>query len=169
MASIYDKIMSAKELLDEVKVHGISTKTEDICRVQDIFGHSAVEELVALANDNGMNGSWSTGRSGTQAIFYQVLFIIWNWEDATRFYNQHTNPERKELTELRKKLSDEMEEHKKTIHSYEDVMKNAFTLSAQVAELEAKIQKMKEAREADKLAIMELKAKLYDMMMEGKA
>ena len=29
-----------------------------------------------------------------------IAFSIWNWEDATRFWNQHTNPEHAELKEL---------------------------------------------------------------------
>lgn len=46
MESIYDGIKTAKELLEAVSVQGLSTKTEDICRAQDIFGRSTTEELV---------------------------------------------------------------------------------------------------------------------------
>ena len=53
MASEYDNIKTAKDLITEVRIHGLSLAQEDICRAQDIFGHSTIEELVALANDNG--------------------------------------------------------------------------------------------------------------------
>lgn len=45
MASQYDSIKTAEELLKEVAAHGLSTKPEDICRAQDIFGRSEVKEL----------------------------------------------------------------------------------------------------------------------------
>lgn len=48
MASQYDRIKTAEELLKEVAAHGLSTKPEDICRAQDIFGHSEVKELTAI-------------------------------------------------------------------------------------------------------------------------
>lgn len=166
MASIYDKINTAKELLTEVSIHGLSTKVEDICRAQDIFGHTAIEDLVALANDNGMNGSMSTGRRGTQALFYQVAFAIWHWEDATRFYNQHTNKEFIAGREAADKLRAEMREHAETKKNLETALQNARTLNSQIADLQKQIQKMKESGDADKLAIMELKSKLYDLMME---
>lgn len=101
MASQYDSIKTAEELLKEVAAHGLSTKPEDICRAQDIFGRSEVKELIRLANDNGRlngfdgepdpRGTYSSGRVGLSKYFYQVAFKIWSWEDATRFYNQHSN------------------------------------------------------------------------------
>ena len=69
--SKYDSIETAAELVAEVQAHGLSTAQEDICRAQDIFGHTSVEELAHLANDIGRNnaqgepdphGSWSSGR-----------------------------------------------------------------------------------------------------------
>ena len=101
MASQYDSIKTAEELLKEVAAHGLSTKPEDICRAQDIFGRSEVKELIRLANDNGRlngfdgepdpRGTYSSGRVGLSKYFYQVAFKIWSREDATSFYNQHTN------------------------------------------------------------------------------
>ena len=35
MTSIYDEIKTARELVIFVKNHGLSTKTEDICKAQD--------------------------------------------------------------------------------------------------------------------------------------
>ena len=74
MASKYDSIKTAKDLVSEVMMHGFSLNQEDICRAQDIFGHSTIEELVNLANDIGRNdengtpdpkGTWSSGRRRT--------------------------------------------------------------------------------------------------------
>lgn len=101
--SMYDSIKTAAELVAEVQIHGLSTAQEDICRAQDIFGHTAVDELARLANDIGRNngqgepdpnGTWSSGRRGTQSTFYSILVNIWHWEEVTRFWNLHTNPER---------------------------------------------------------------------------
>lgn len=193
--SIYDKINTAKDLLTEVTIHGMSTNTEDICRAQDIFGHTAIEDLVALANDNGMNGSWSTGRRGTQSVFYQVAFAIWHWEDATRFYNEHTNPvfgmlkqQKDELKvqaedlkarvseiqeELGSKLQAEMEEHSATKKSLQEQVQNneighkeVLAERVRANDAEAKVRKMEADIHDRDMQIMALKAKLYDMMME---
>lgn len=99
--SIYDEITSAKDLVLEVKAHGLSTKLEDICRAQDIFGNSTVEELESLATDNGRYdrhgnpdpfGSCVSGKGGTQETFYQIIFTIWSWQEAAKYYNEHSNP-----------------------------------------------------------------------------
>ena len=89
MASIYNNIGTAKELIADVKAHGFNTDIENICRAQDIFGHSSVEELAALANEN-------------QNTFYMILFKIWNWREATTFYNEHSNPD--DVRTLKKRI-----------------------------------------------------------------
>lgn len=173
MASKYDNIKTAKDLVSEVMMHGLSLNQEDICRAQDIFGHSTIEELDALANDIGRNdehgnpdpkGTWSSGRRGTRSTFYQIAFNIWNWEDATRFWNEHSNPAMDALrvaeTEARaaKKKIDQMNEANESLRQ-------------KAAELDADrnkyVQKEFEARAALKEAeaeIIRLKARLFDMM-----
>lgn len=108
--SRYDTIYTARALVREVMAHGLSTRQEDLVRIQDLFGNSTIDELVDLANDIGRNnadgepdpeGSWSSIRRGTRDTFYMILFSVWNWEDAVRFYNQHTNPDRKTIEELK--------------------------------------------------------------------
>ena len=42
MASIYDSIKTADELVRHVMYHGFSTKDDDISRAADIFGHTAI-------------------------------------------------------------------------------------------------------------------------------
>lgn len=103
--SKYDKIETAAELIAEVAAHGLSMAQDDICRAQDIFGRTPIGELARLANDIGRNnengepdpeGSWSSGRKGTQETFYSIAFSIWHWQQATAFYNEHTNPDMKQ-------------------------------------------------------------------------
>ncbi len=177
MASIYDSIKTPRELLETVTIHGLSTATDDICRAQDIFGNAPLDNLVALATDNGRrndkgepdpNGSWSSGKQGMQSTFYMVLFHIWNWEDATRFYNQHSNPEYanlkkeaqtvKKLTEtieLANRNNEILKSNAETMEQMLDAAKSENnSLQAKVAEQEAEIQK--------------LKARLYDLMVERK-
>lgn len=172
MSSIYDNIKTAADLVHEVMAHGMSTKIEDICRVQDIFGHSTIEELDGLANDTGMNdengspdpkGTWSSGRRETRSTFYSILFQIWNYEEATRFWNQHTNPDYEELKVLReecnglRKRNAELEERRAEL--LEDSKRGAEYITEQVNRI-AELEKTVSDAEAE---IVRLKAKLYDL------
>lgn len=171
--SIYDKITTAKDLILEVKAHGLSTNLEDMCRAQDIFGNSTVEELEALATDNGRRdtdgnpdqfGSWSSGKEGTQKTFYQIIFTIWSWEEATKYYNEHSNPFYIEGREAVKtcdalkaeiaRKDDSISVLNGTVVEYKEALNEQYELSDELkTELEAK--------EAE---IIKLKARLYDLM-----
>lgn len=173
MASIYDEIKTATDLVREVMLHGLSTKQEDICRAQDIFGRSSIEELVSLANDNGMNdeygnpdpkGSWSSVRKGTRNTFYSIAFSIWNWEDATRFWNQHTNPDKEMLSKtyeenaaLKKQNATLAERRNQLLEEVKEAANKWQSTYEQFREQEARAIKA----EAE---IVQLKAKLYDLM-----
>lgn len=172
--SKYDSIQTAAELVSEVRFHGLSTAQEDICRAQDIFGNSSIEDLVALANDIGRNndqgepdpkGSWSSSRQPTQSTFYMIASCIWNWEEVTRFWNQHTNPERIELVEAKrqiKKLTAENEQLKKRrdelLASEEEVGQKLWEMGQEKGKVEIEL-------EVAKKEVVELKAKLYDLMV----
>lgn len=177
MESIYDKTETAKDLLIEVKIHGLSTKAEDICRAQDIFGRATLQELIALANDNGKmnsdgeadpNGSWSNGRDGLQKTFYSVLFHIWNWEEATRFWNQHTNPEYANLKKTAGKI--------KGLEASLALAESLSTTNAQRVKLlsddlvkaENENSNLTAKVKAQEEEILKLKARLYDLMVAGK-
>lgn len=173
MASIYDSIKTARELVYHVKNHGLSTNTEDICRAQDIFGHSTIEELDDLANDIGRydengnpdpKGTWSSTRIPTRDTFYHILFIIWNYEDATRFWNQHTNPEHDELVVLR----EEKQELKKAVKDLKSQLdlEHGIRLgeTRQKLEIDEKLGKLAAELHDANMTIMELKAKLYDLI-----
>lgn len=175
--SKYDSIKTAAELVEEVRLNGLSMAQEDICRAQDIFGSTSVEELARIANDTGMNnekgepdpkGTWSSGRKATQGTFYMIASSIWNWEDVTRFWNQHTNPEREELLKLRgscktleQEVSQKAEEAAKEHRLRLEETSEKLGLKGDVEKLRA------ELHDRD-MAIMELKAKLYDLLVERK-
>lgn len=184
MASKYERLRTAEELIQEVRVHGLSTAQEDIVRAQDIFGRSSLDELVKLANDIGRvnekgesdpNGSWCSGKPGTQNLFYSILFQIWNWEDATRFWNEHTNIATKEarVTEatnrelkkqvagLQAQLQAEREEVLKQKAAVVEYQQSEEKAQKRVDNLEVELQ-------FSKAEIVELKAKLYDLMVAGK-
>lgn len=183
MASIYDNIKTAEDLLKEVKMHGLSMNTEDICRAQDIFGHSEVKELIRLANDNGRlkefggepdpRGLVSSGREGFSKYFYQVAFNIWKWEDAVRFYNQHSNFPVIDALEDRKVLKQRVSILDEELNRVKDEreQEHKARLEANEAELAAqkKVDRLEGEVYARDMEIMELKAKLYDLMVANEA
>jgi len=161
----YDTIETAADLVKEVRINGLSTRPEDLNRAANIFGNSTIEELVALANDNGMNnakgepdpnGTWTSGRKGTQQTFYFIAFRIWHWEDATCFFNQHTNP----ITKNAKKISDELTEANQEIDFFKKRIQDQKNTINNVSE---RIVNAEEALEEAQKEILVLKAKLYDM------
>lgn len=166
MASIYDKIKTARELLIEVQIHGFSTKDEDICRAQDIIGRTSVEELDALANDNGIDGGMRTGRRVTQAVFYQVLFHIWYWEEATRFYNQHSNSEYKKLRESGVDAQKTKEQLAKAMEDIQREHEVVLNERSKVIKLERELEGLSSELHDREMTIMELKAKLYDLTVK---
>lgn len=180
--SKYDNIKTAAELVKEVRLNGLSLAQEDICRAQDIFGNAPIEELVFLANDIGRNnrdgepdpkGTVSSNRPATQNTFYSILFRIWHWDDATRFWNQHSNPEHEEVKELRAKLKAEMVEHSKTKEALKEQKistdaEHKFLLIEKGKRVEQgeKIRSLEAMLHDRDMTVMELKAKLYDMIMK---
>ena len=178
----YESIKTAAELVKEVQMHGLSVAQDDLNRVADIFGNSTIEELVALANDIGRNnangepdpkGSFSSGRKPTRDTFYSIISHIWNWEEVTRFWNRYTNPDHEKLDELRTARND----LKNDIGLLERALETskAEVKSEHEARLAATSEKLKAQKEIDRLGaelysrdmeIMELKAKLYDLMVK---
>lgn len=171
--SIYDNIKTAKDLILEVAAHGLSTKQDDICRAQDIFGNSTVEELAALATDNGRRdengtpnqfGSRCSGSDGTQRYFYQIIFSIWNWRDATKYYNEHSNPlyiEGREAVKECKALKTEIARKDDTIEHLNGDVSEYRGAIAQMRDEKVDYQKEIDEKDAE---IIKLKARLYDLM-----
>lgn len=168
--SIYDSIKTPKELVIHVSVHGLSTAVNDICRAQDIFGQAPICDLVELANDDNQAANKAGRTRSYQSTFYLILFHIWNWEDATRFYNQHTNPEPKALkaaaTEAKAAAAEatsKLAELQKKSNRQTD---EAIYLGKQVIELEQRAGRAETKLAVAEQTILELKAKLYDLMMK---
>ena len=175
MSSKYDNIKTAADLVREVQNNGLSTATDDICRAQDIFGNSSIEELARLANDIGRNndqgepdpnGSWSSSRKPTQGTFYMIAFSIWNWEDATRFWNLHTNPEHKTLERIRKVANELETDAIKAEASNQKLRELHENLIKRYDRLEGEYHAMKCRAENVEAEVIILKAKLYDYMMK---
>lgn len=187
MSSKYDSIKTAADLVSEVMFHGLSTNQDDLNRAADIIGSTSIEELARLANDIGRNnasgepdpkGTWSSSRPAKQNTFYSIISHIWNWEEVTRFWNQHSNPEREELAELRKKLKDEMTEHSKTkaeLKKKHDRIQELLNDSKEggryINKLSDEKMMAEDRAKAAEDEVVKLKAKLYDLMVaqeEGK-
>lgn len=170
-----DQVTTAAELVALVSWQGVSTKPEDIGRMQDIIGHSTIEELDRLANDHGQcdmngnpdpNGTWSSGRRGTRDTFYHLLSIIWNWQDLMNFWNEHTNPDHFRVKELEEKVKKAEAACKRFNEDYNELRKGAEELSNHKAKLTAVAMDQKNRLEAQAREIMEFKAKLYDLMVK---
>lgn len=172
MAGEYDAIKTAKDLIVWVRAHGLSLDQDDLNRAADIFGHTPIEELAFLANDIGRDdengnpdpkGTYSSGRVGTRSTFYQILFHIWNWEDATRFYNEHTMEYPRQITDLKcqiKMRDDKIEEAERKAAEMEQKAAASYKGFREAEEAVAKIGIRVRNRDRQ---IVELKAKLYDM------
>lgn len=171
--SKYDSIKTAAELVAEVRANGLSTDQEDICRAQDIFGHTPIEELDRLANDIGRDndkgepdphGTWSSIRPATRDTFYQIVFSIWHWEDAVRFWNQHTNPEHtafKEVVAENARLraaKTELEDKAETLLHEQEMA------AREIESLRDDEHSMISALESAEAEVVNLKAELYDYM-----
>lgn len=173
--SKYDSIKTAADLVAEVRMNGLSVSQEDICRAQDIFGHTPMEELDRLANDIGLDnengepdphGTWSSSRPATQGTFYRIAFAIWSWEDAVRFWNQHTNPEHFAFDEVKaenarlRKAKEELEDTKEALLHEQEMA------TAEIEKLRKDENSVIAALEDAEAEVVRLKAELYDYMKE---
>lgn len=162
MITKLEQVKTAAELITLISWQGIPTDTESICTMQDIIGHTAQDELIALAQDDGLErrddgSTWSTGRRGTQKEMMSLLFTIWHWEDATRFYNNHVNP----IAQENKAKAAQADTYKARAKKAEEAAQHNMQIWE---EADARADKAeKELREAQ-AEIMRLKAMLFDYM-----
>lgn len=177
MSSKYDSINTAAELVSEVQLHGLSTAQEDICRAQDIFGHTSIEELARLANDIGRNnrngepdpkGTCSSNRPETQSTFYSILTNIWHWEEVTWFWNQYTNPQTKELEKLRSDANRLNKENEKLTTQIKETVNDMLGSAEEVGKLTKRIESIQLRAEEAETEVIRLKSKLYDLLVERK-
>ena len=177
MSSKYDNIGTAAELVSEVQLHGLSLAQEDICRAQDIFGHTSIEELARLANDIGRDnekgepdpkGSRSSGRRATQSTFYSILTNIWHWEEVTRFWNTYTNPPTEELKRNRDAYDFVVEGNKKLKSENDELKEQVDELLERESGLVLQRDEALDRAEYAEAEVVRLKAKLYDLLVERK-
>ncbi len=161
--SKYDSIKTAADLVAEVKLHGLSTDQEDICRAQDIFGSTPTVELAVLANDIGQNNHYST-----QGTFYMIVSYIWNWEEVTRFWNQHTNPQTEELSEEREAHKQADKRNVALVRENDELKGRLSELLDRESELVAARDDAQSRAEKAEAEVVLLKAKLYDLLVERK-
>jgi len=157
MASRYDKIRTPEELIFETEAHGLSLLPEDICRAQDIIGRAAIEDLVAIAND-----------SKRRDAFYMVLFEIWSWEEAVRFYNKHSNKPVIDALAAHDDMKSTIDDLNCELSNYIDSLGEERAASEiqriKMRDLEKVIQKKDDIIRERERTIIELKAKLYDLI-----
>lgn len=151
MASEYDKIETFKNLYISVKMHGMLTDIEAVCRAQDIIGHSTEAELLDILEKDRMN-------------FYLIISTCWDRDRVFDFWNKHSNPDRQRMNEAIKENGNLREELKKahesnkTFESHSKAWKEAFE-NANTAKVKAE-KELAAAREE----IQRLKAMCFDLM-----
>lgn len=161
--SKYDNIKTATALVSEVKANGLSMETEDICRAQDILGGAPVEELVGLANLTGPSGT-----RDTQSVFYMIVSRVWNWSQVVEFWNRHTNPQTEELKRNRDAYDFIVEGNKKLRAENDELKDRLAGLLAEQTDLHTRVGDAQRAAEEAEAEVVRLKAKLYDVLVEGK-
>lgn len=149
------KYDSLEELLKEVKsTRGLDTNIEFICHVQDLIGHSSIEDLDRLSHEY-------------KHTFYWVYNTAEGIENTIKFfaeYSNYCNNLRAELSEAEAdrdkfKFLWQEEEKKSLQYAKERNTEQATNIKtgAALSDLEAK----NKALEAE---LITLKAKLYDLM-----
>lgn len=161
--SKYDNIKTATALVSEVKANGLSMETEDICRAQDILGGAPVEELVGLANLTGPSGT-----RDTQSVFYMIVSRVWNWSQMVEFWNRHTNPQTEELQGLRSVNKELVKENKALTALRDELLADQKVGAEAIDKLNTRIGDAQRAAEEAEAEVVRLKAKLYDVLVEGK-
>ena len=152
----YNNFKTAVEMFDHIRFHGLQVDNASISRAQDLIGHSTEDDLAQIASKEHAD------------IFYNVLIHVWDFERIIRFYNKYSNPDYRRIKE-------ESDGHKR---NYKEASEMCSQRNIKIAELNVEIETLEarckqdgEAlykavteRDALRRQVMELKAKLYDIM-----
>lgn len=149
------KYNNLEELLKEVQAtRGLDTNIEFITHVQDLIGHSTIEELHDL--------SWQY-----KEIFYRVYDVAEGVEATMRFFAEHS----RFSTKLQEQLADAEADRDKYQHLYKTEKESRDLDLKELQELRGKHNKnltelVNKQKEVDELRkeLITLKAKLYDLM-----
>lgn len=151
------KDLSLKELVNQISITGgIHTDMESICIMQDIIGHSSIEDVKAVAN------------SEQKESFYRLYGHCYGTVEAIKYYLNNSNQLADQIEGMQDKIdffengmqqqtarADKAEE---TLSNYQVAyMKEKTETDLRIASLEDKNRKQKEE-------ILLLKAKLYDII-----
>lgn len=148
------------ELLKRVQATGgLDCDIDSVCEYQDMIGHSSEEQLADLAN-----GKYSR-------VFYRVYCEAYNVHQTIEFYCKHGK--------FFRKLQENLADAKADVEKYEVLMNGAKNradsleaLNKRLTDDLAGMQKKSDADDAMietlNAEIIQLKAKLYDMMTKEK-
>ena len=151
------------ELMQVITSHAgmIPTDTESIVLMQDIFGHSTVEELHDAANDK------------QKELFYRIYGIAYGTIEAIKFYVAESEKMQElrsdveyykgRCEELHKSLNEKEAMIERQISGYQDKLENwkQEKISQDIKELN-----LTEENQKLKQEVIELKAKLYDLSLK---
>lgn len=149
------KYNNLKELLKEVKAtRGLDTNIEFIVHVQDLIGHSSIEDLHNLSQEY-------------KETFYWIYDEAEGTEATLKFFAEHS----KFSMNLQQQLADAEADRDKYNFLYQEEQKKSLGYAkernAQEAEnirITAEKNDLRNENEALKAELIALKAKLYDLM-----
>ena len=149
------KYKNLEELLKEVQAtRGLDTNIEFITHVQDLIGHSTIDELHDL--------SWQY-----KETFYRVYDEAEGVEATMRFFAEHS----RFSTNLQEQLAEAEADRDKYRHLYEtkeaenkNIKQDLQNTRNDLGSQDIKVHELKKENEELKKEIDHLKAKLYDFM-----
>lgn len=160
MLKKFEDLTTAADLLTYIKAHGRPTDIKSICRMQDIIGHTAVNHLIDITQENTSH-------------MMPLLLDIWNWEDATNFYNKHINVEYRDTRKALKDITADCISWKERAEDLEKVSQSHMAdwckAEAEKKDLQAEAEEQKKRADAAEAEVMKLKAMLFDYMMKAGA
>ena len=153
---------SIRELCNRVASdpgHLLANDNDAITVYQDLIGHATVEENKALANESALNET-----------FYRIYGVAYGTVAAIKFYMQNSN----KVYNLEAELDDYKEELERLRTMHKNSEERAKFWEDKSEEYKGQLEEAKrdmegtvnELEKRDK-EIMELKAKLYDLMQKG--
>lgn len=149
------KYENLEELLKEVKAtHGLDTNIDFIVHVQDLIGHSCIEDLERLCHEY-------------KETFYWVYDEAEGIENTIKFYAEYS----KYCNNLREEIADAEADRDKFHFLWQEEEKKSLQYAkerneeqAQNIKLDAALTDLKNKNQQLEKELIELKAKLYDLI-----
>lgn len=148
-----------KELIETVKMiqatGGMDTDETSICEYQDMIGHSSQEQLTDLATGNYRESFYRLYCAAYGVI--NTLRFYWNFSDKCNSLREVAADREAEIDKLNFLLEEEQKATKEQKASREEVQTG-------YADLVKDYNEAKRKTEEQAAEIIQLKAKLYDLM-----